>query len=259
MTTCRIRIPIQHRTVGLSARVRRRPSALPLAALFLLPACRDAPPASSVTPARARFGDQVEQLLAGSRRALGGEAVAAVRDITSRATVTGPAGEFETVVYADREGRARMKQSSGFDAIVDSLTARATDDQGHWTEADAEVHAVVRGHELHMLALDPRRMFDTAVAGPLVPFGGVEHLSIRFADRQGRQITVYYGAEDTVPAGTRVGWTDPPVVVTFDRWENFEGVRVFREANFRQGAETFRYRFDEIRLNTLTTDSFVVR
>lgn len=190
-----------------------------------------------------------DRILAGAARATGIDRPGRVETITAAADAAGPGTTFQVTVTSHRSGAARIVFSSGLDA---GLSADST-----WWQAPGQAPALldpdresfVRGHELHMALLAPAsRVRDPAFTGE-VDFAGTRALRVSGVDLSGAPVDLFFGAADTVPLGMRVDDRlrgAGPVTTTVSDWIDLGGRRLFQRAEFRQGAETFRYRFTGI-------------
>ena len=188
-----------------------------------------------------------DRIIDAGRRALGvSDDDEATLTIVADASVVGPHGEeFRTSIRSSSDGRARMEQTpGGFVAGVGR--------EGGWM-IDPETADVVelgstllflRGHELHMLALDPL----SRLSNPRLTTG--ERLGETFAVAMdlpsGDSLILYYATADTLPAGLRVTWIEPNVHVQWTDWVERGGLRFFTRAVFRQGEDFFRYTYDDV-------------
>lgn len=198
------------------------------------------------------------KILAGAKHSIGGGAVDAVETIRAQAVVQGPRGQFVTVVWSARDGRARMEQSGGFVAATHPSGAWRLDARtGEAVELDPEILSMVRGHEVHMVMMAPLTRYVKPKAAGEVEFGEKKALAVEFSDSFDDRVLAYYAVADTAPLGLRLTHPDPDVFVTFDDWTLVEGVRLFGKAEFTQGAESFQYRFTDLELNAVDDSVFV--
>jgi hypothetical protein len=167
--------------------------------------------------------------------------------ILADAAVEGPAGAFRALVHSSSDGRVRMEQTpQGFLAGLGRTGGWRVDPQSGRVEDLGEGLYFVRGHELHMLALLPRsRLTDPRVLEEGSGESG-DLLAVAMSLPTGDSVVAYFEREDTLPAGLRITYTDPHVVVTWSDWAEIRGVRVFLRATFRQGDEAFHYTFDRV-------------
>jgi hypothetical protein len=238
---------------------RQRPHRLALSvlALLALPACGGQPPRTAGQSAEA---DAVaEQLLAGARRAMGD--VDRVQSLSAVATVTGPSKQFRSAVYSARDGRARLELGEQFLAGIGAekgwVYDLAADTVG---PLDGVTRGVINGHELHMLVLAPTTRWQQPRGRGSQDWRGEPALAVGFRDNLGAEPTLYLRARDTLPIGFRLinhtGKGPPDVEVTFDRWEEIDGVRLFRHAVFAQGNDRYEYDYTDIRLNAVADSLF---
>jgi hypothetical protein len=202
-------------------------------------------------------GNPASRILAAAAGALREPGALTLDNLMAHAVVTGPSGQFETTVWSARDGRARMEQTTGFTAGVDSETgwqwnavARSV------SPLDADTRQYLRGHELHANVLFPgSRLVDPVFEGRAV-WDGDSALVVRFRDEAGATVFAAFAVSDTLPLGLQVTSTEPDVFVRFDEWQWLRGVRVFTVAEFRQGSEVFRYEYTDIALNDVDDSLF---
>lgn len=216
------------------------------------------PPARCPSTRTAGAGERADpvarSLLAAMRRSLG--APERVQSLSAVAAVTGPRGRFGSTVYSARDGRARLALGTGFLAGIGA--------QGGWLAAspgdpvgplDSVSRTVVRGHELHMLALVPETRWRHARYAGIQPWADDSALTLSFEDELGAPALLYLGRRDTLPVGLRLvnhtGEGTREVVVTFARWRAVDGVRLFGQAVFHHGADRYLYDYTELRLNAV--------
>ncbi len=194
-----------------------------------------------------------ERILAGAARRLGtGDGPAPT--LRTSATVEGPSGTFRTSLLSGRDGWVRMEQRpGGFLAGVGPEGAWRGGPEGERLPLSPASLSVVRGHELHMLALRPTTRFGRPRA---VPSPSDSFLAVALERTPGDSLVALFHAADTLPAGLRVLWTEPPVEVRWDGWETVDGVPLFRDATFLQGDERFHYRFDTLEVGPLADSLF---
>lgn len=188
-----------------------------------------------------------DAILDGAQRAMGLWPTPALFQILADATVEGPSGRFRTLIHSSSDGRVRMEQTpQGFLAGVGRDGGWRMDSESGPVEDLGEALAFVRGHELHMLALLPRsRLVEARIPGGRDgEAGGL--LAVAMSLPTGDSVVVYFEPADTLPAGLRVAFTEPHVLVTWSDWTEVRGVRAFRRAIFRQGDEAFHYAFDRV-------------
>lgn len=207
------------------------------AALLAGLACNDPAPAP------------VERILAGAGRAMGASAPGGALQLHTEAQVRGPDGEFRTLIRSSGDGRLRMEQPHlGFVAGVGSAgRAWALGPDGTVQDFSGGL-GILRGHDLHMLALQPRPGLSAARFLGNSTFAGADVFAIAFTLAEGDSLIAYYRVADTVPIGLMLPGPSPPVEVTWDGWEERSGLRIFTRAAFRQGDETFEYRYTRIDL-----------
>jgi hypothetical protein len=225
--------------------------------LCVLLACQAKPPKD---PAQAAVSDTLaEQLLAGARRAMGD--VEQVRSLPAIATVTGPSSSFQSTVYSARDGRARLVLGQQFLAGIGKAQGwvydRSADTVG---VLDDVTRSVVQGHELHMLVLAPTTRWSRPAASGTRPWAGEPALAVEFRDQVGAPGMLYLRARDSLPLGLHLvnhtGQGPPDVDVTFTRWVEIQGVRLFRHAVFAQTGARYVYDYTELRLNEVADSMF---
>lgn len=201
--------------------------------------------------------DPAAAVLAGALRAEGGSAVAAVSTIYSRADVQGPGRTFETRIWSARDGRVRMEQTTGFGAGVARVDRWMRNrETGELDSLDQSTEDFVRGHELHAMVLMPAlRLLHPEYLG-IQEWDGTTAILLRYSDRSGHPVLGAFSTTDTLPLGLQITFTDPDVFIRFRDWVDLGGVRVFREAEFRQEDEVFTYRFADIELDSLADSAF---
>ena len=203
------------------------------------------------------------RLLAASRRALGGEAAEGVRTITAEATVRTANGSFATRVVSDRTGRARMEQGDSLVAIVaregGAVINPAT---GTTAPIDAAMRTVVRGHEVHMLALFPTTRWTSPRWLGRSDFEGQRVMGVGFTDELGAPVSLYLSVKDTIPVGYELenhsGTGAARVRVILKDWMPVDGVQLCREAIFVHGSDRYRYTYTQLRVNAARESELVV-
>ncbi len=205
----------------------------------------------------ARSAAAANQILDGAQRSLGVRAGGDALDLVAEAAVRGPDVEFTTVIHSARDGRARMDQ--GPRRFLGGM-GRAG---GWYLDADSiQVGALgprleyIRGHELHMMALDPRSRLGNPLYVGVVPLGESLAFAVSLELPEGEKFLAYFNTLDTVPVGFVVESQDPVVVVSWSDWREQGGVRLFHEAVFAQGDEEFRYHFTRVELGAIADSLF---
>ena len=197
------------------------------------------------------------QILEGAVRAMGGEAVANVRTVATRADVQSPGGSFETVLYSARDGRVRMQQTTGFHAGLspsgDWIVPSAEEGR---RPLPAEIREVVIGHELHMIFIDPESRYRDPVALEPSTFMDSSALPVRVRGEEGRNVLLYYDARDTLPVGMRLETAAGEVEVAVADWRTLDGLRLFWSAEFRDRSGSFEYAYRDLRVNETTDAAF---
>ncbi len=197
------------------------------------------------------------QILEGAARAMGGEVVANVRTVATRADVQGPGGSFQTVLYSARDGRVRMMQTTGFHAGLGP--------SGDWILPSAEegrrplpveIREVVIGHELHMIFIDPESRYRDPVALEPSTFVDKPVLPVRVRGEEDRAVLLYYDVRDTLPVGMRLETAVGEVEVDVTDWRMLDGLRLFWSAEFRDRSGSFEYEYSELRVNDTPDGEF---
>ncbi len=200
-----------------------------------------------------------EALLAGAERALG-SGVDSVRTIWAAAAVTAPGGGFETRVASARDGRVRMTLGRSLIAGVDGGRGWRCDSLGQPGPLDPVTRSVVRGHDLHMLALAPTTWLADPEVRPGRRWGMDSVLTVEFTDELGAPLRLHFRLPDTLPVGLELinhtGRGPREVEVLFEAWEERAGLRLFRKAIFVHGTDRFEYDYRELTINTLGEDAF---
>jgi len=198
-----------------------------------------------------------DRILAGARRAIGGHG-ARLTSVRATAAASGPSTSFEVTVSSRRSGEARVDFSGGFSAGIGRHRrwARTADSTGPLTP---EMETFLRGHEIHLTLLAPESRYPTLGFGGRVDLDGRAALSLVGADALGGRVELFFATADTLPLGYRViDQARPergPVTLTVGDWVPRDGRRIFTTARFRQGNETFRYRFTDVVLDPPLPDS----
>ncbi len=190
-----------------------------------------------------------EAILTAAQRAVGRQAAGHPIQILADARVDGPRGEFRTVIHSSSDGRVRMAQPHS------GLLAGIGRCGGWWRDAaTGEVGelgnrlGIVRGHELHMLALAPLSRLSDPRFLAATEFDSRPALAVRLSLPTGDSLIAYFDSEDTLPLGLRMTAVEPDVVVSWREWEDVDGVRLFRSATFRQEDELFTYRYERLEI-----------
>lgn len=198
------------------------------------------------------------QILEGATRAMGGEAVASVRTVATRADVQSPGGSFETVLYSARDGRVRMMQTTGFHAGLspsgDWILPSAEEGR---RPLPAEIREVVIGHELHMIFIDPESRYRDPAGLEPSTFAGKPVLPVRVLGEEGRAVVLYYDARDTLPVGMRLETAVGEVEVEIGDWRLLDDLRLFWSAEFRDRSGSFEYAYRDLRVNETSDDEFL--
>ena len=204
-------------------------------------------PAAARSVSNEQSASEAHAILDGAQRAVGVWPTPDDFQLLTAAAVEGPIGSFRTTLYSSADGRVRMEQPhSGFLAGVGQSGGWMMNPESSGVGELGQMESFVRGHEIHMLALLPRsRAGDPRFLGPH-RFGDGDALAVALTLATGDSLVVYFQPTDTLPIGLRVPWMEPHVLTHWTGWTEVEGVRLFRQATFRQGPEEFRYTFDRL-------------
>jgi hypothetical protein len=202
--------------------------------------------------------DHAHQVLAGARRALGSDsAVSATEGVFTVAQVEGPDSRFETLVWSARDGRMRMEQTTGFVGAVDHVGGWAMErESGEIAPLDSQVGQFMRGHELHALVLMPMTRLQDPTLEDAGTWDGDSALIVRHRDPYGTTVLAAYAVDDTLPLGLLFTAPEPDVLVRLGAWSDTGAVRVFRRADFVQGAEVYRYVYTTVQLDRIPDSVF---
>ncbi len=208
---------------------------------------------SCAAPApRQEEAPEARLLLEGAERALG-PAAPGIRTLHTLADVTSPTGSFRTEVVAHRDGRVRIVLGAGLRAGIDESGGWKCDSDARQVTLDPGTRTVVRGHELHMLALAPlTRLSDPVAVGDTL-WGSEPVHAVALRDDLGARATMYLRVHDTLPAGfelvNHTGEGARRVELYFSDWVEQTGVRLFRSARFVHGGNVFDYAFTRLEVN----------
>jgi hypothetical protein len=196
------------------------------------------------------------RILASAARALGAEQVHTLEAV---ATVEGPRRRFEAQVRSARDGRARLALGPDFVAGFGRSGAWRLD-HGRVATPDSTTATVVRGHELHLLLLVPESRWHDPLFLGARPWQGDSALAVSLLDELDTPAVLYLSRRDTLPLGLRLvnhtGVGARRVDVTVADWTTVDGVRLFRQAVFRHGADRYDYHYTTLRLNRLDDAAF---
>ena len=204
--------------------------------------------APSAGRAASRRTQDAQAIFARGRAHIGGAPLSAVRTV---ADVNEGGRGWVTTVTSAADGRALFEQGGDFRAGVDSACAWSWDAAGRRrATSDPGTAAVVRGHELHLLAWDPAARW--AVAGPTLDTTcrGARALLTTSRDERGAAVSLFHARGDSLPLGfllpdecardgsvIQVEWLD---------WRMEQGRRWFGRAVFHQGGRRYEHRYREI-------------
>lgn len=114
----------------------------------------------------------------------------------------------------------------------------------------------MRGHEMHMLALNPRARLTVTEYVGRTDFAGVEALSLRLALSEGDSVLMHFDAESHLPLGFVLESQQPEITVFFSQWESAGEIRVFKRAKIHQGTDVFRYEYTSVEIGNLEPSIF---
>lgn len=196
----------------------------------------------------ARIPVDPEALFARGRAHIGGAPLSGVRSV---ADVNEGGRSWVTTVTSAVDERALFEQGDAFRAGVDSLGAWSWDGaERRRVSADPGTAAVVRGHELHLLAWNPAARW--RVAGPVrdTLFRDRRAWLTPMRDERGAAVSLFHAREDSLPLGfvlpdesTRDG---AKIVVEWHDWRVEHGRRWFRRAVFHQGGKRWEHVYREV-------------
>ena len=204
--------------------------------------------------------ESVQAILANARQAMGGDAaVAAATTIDALAACTGPGGRFCTRIYSARDGRMTMMQGdangrrmlNGID-LVDGWMQRPG--EPGFAVPSEQSRTFLRGHELHMTALDPESRFSDPTIIERSEFAGQASVTVRFSDDLGGDLDIHYERDSGLPRGlsqkNHLGNGAPTIDVTFRDWTTTQDdLRFFSRATFAHGDDIYEYEFVRISVN----------
>jgi hypothetical protein len=179
----------------------------------------------------------ISRIRSGSLRAMGlrphGEgAELPALGVRAGARIEAPDGtELRNEVLSSANGSGRLHRSDGYRAAAERRFTWAVNPDGV-DAADDLTRGLVRGEELHALALFPEtRLFEPVYLGEVaashrrgadtVPSSAdstAAYLAVRWKVNATDSLVLYYHRADTLPAGVDILWTDPAVRVRFTDW-----------------------------------------
>jgi hypothetical protein len=202
---------------------------------------------------------RARRILDAAARALGARKV---ETLEAMATVQGPRRRFAASIRSARDGRARLALGPDFVAGY-GRGGPWVAGRGRVTASDSATRTMVRGHELHLLALAPESRWRDPLFLGLLPWQGDSALAVSLLDDLDTPAVLYLGRRDTLPVGFRLinhtGVGARRVDVTLGDWATVDGVRLFRRAAFLHGADRYDYRYTALRLNRLADAAFEPR
>lgn len=208
-----------------------------------------------VVACRSADGPTAGTLLAAMHRATG-TAVRPLQSMHAVARVTGPNGTFEADVRSTRGGATRLSLGAGFEAGIEGTMTWRCDTQGESRATDSVTRTVIRGHELHLLALAPETRLGQAEAGPIQAWNGDSAWPLAFRDELGAPVVLYLRTVDTLPVGLELvnhtGRGPREVRIALDGWVDHGGILLFEAARFIHGSDTFAYAYHTLTTNSVT-------
>ncbi|NNM31950.1 MAG: hypothetical protein HKO53_02740 [Gemmatimonadetes bacterium] len=195
--------------------------------------------------------DRARTVLGGARRAVGLAALPQDSVFLAEARVTGPTGPFQVTIHSAPGGEARLAFAGGPTFTVHMGGGKVDAGQGEGRPLTDPDLTFLRGHEIHLMLLDPlSRLEHVRVMGE-AQYAGRGAIWLRGEDAAGSPVDLYYAAADTSPLGYRVtDHTRPGAENVTLTWTGEGTSQVADEpilftpgAVFEQGAERFTYRF----------------
>jgi len=170
-----------------------------------------------------------------------------------RAEVTGPGGDFAVTMASTRAGWARIRWDPGPTmAIQEDRTWQRFPEEDATGPLQLVEELFVRGHEvMAMVAWPSTRVSGLRFAGE-TRFAGQPAIRLTGVDPAGGAVDLFYAVADTMPLGFQIQdhlRDGGPVTVQFDGWSPVEGVLLPHSVEFRQGAEVFLYRMNQVDLS----------
>lgn len=209
------------------------------------------------TPAR---NGEAQAVLDRAAKALGGWAVLArVESVRAVASVESPRGTFGLELRSARGGRFVMRQirdgKASFEAFVSPGTARTA----NGSPIERPDLALVLGHDLAGIALDPRTFF-SALANPRPDsLAGVPTTSLEGRDPAGGEAVLHFESRTSRLAGFELQHPRKPgvkVVVTIDGWSRVAGVLLPSAVTARDDQGSWVIRFTSVTANDLAPSDF---
>ncbi len=229
--------------------------------------------AATAQPATLTAPASVQALVQAAQAALG-EAPARerLRSIAAVADCTSPSGAaYQTELRSQRGGGFLFKQTwpqrPAFLALINGGRAWTVEEgSGKVSALGAGQAAAIRGHDFHMLALDPLTGLGNAGDAVLLPqpqlFAGTQHWVVRGTDSQGAVTELFFDPVTRLPAGLRMpnpaGRPGETVSVHFERWQRFDGVLLPVRVTATDAKGDWVFRFRDVVLNQVDVAQFAV-
>jgi len=202
---------------------------------------------------------RLQQALAGIERAQGLHQSQG-GTLTTTADVQGPQTAFVTQVTADFHGHVRIALGRSLQGGIGRDTAWQCDSASDVVALDSITTTVVRGHELHLLALAPLTILHAPRLLPDTLWGGDSAFAIDFRDDLEAQVSLFARVTDSLPLGFRItnhtGQGPREVQVYLDDWQPLHHLMLFRHALFVHGDNHFDYRYSRITAGDTADVSF---
>ena len=193
-----------------------------------------------------------DRILAGAARAVATDDAPLLEAIRAGAEAQGPGTRFEVAVTSRRSGEARIEFSNGLEAAIGPDTAWWRETGRPAVALEPPLESFLRGHELHMTLLAPASRVRNPTFTGATAFAGTPALRLSGVNSAGTPVELFFAARDTLPLGMRIDDAlrrAGAVTTVVSDWVLHGAHRVFQRAEFRQGAEVFRYRFTAIDIN----------
>lgn len=207
----------------------------------------------------ARNGE-AQAILDRAAKALGGwAALARVESVRVVASVESPRGAFGLELRSARGGRFVMRQlrdgKASFEAFVSPGAARTA----NGSAIERPDLALVLGHDLAGIALDPRTFF-SALANPRpASLAGVPTTALAGRDPAGGAAVLHFDSRTSRLAGFELQHPRKPgvkVVVTIDGWSRVAGVLLPSAVTARDDQGSWVIRFTRLTANDLAPSDF---
>jgi hypothetical protein len=206
-----------------------------------------------------------ERVLQAATMAMGGQSLMKIQTIEAVAACRGPRGTYRTIVHSARDGRVRFEQDFP-NARRDQAGLgphggwEYDSDSGRYLEASALTYTDIHGHEIQMLTIAPDARLGRPLAAVDTVFRETPAIAVVFRDTLGGTVRAFYSRRDT----TLLGFSfpnhrdpgSPPIELVLTRWRRFQGVLLATRAVYWQGRDAYRFRFTNIRLNSVADSVF---